>query len=165
VKCLAKHARALEMLAKRTSRRAEWRNADYQAIWNFEGPLPPELTPNDTVGAVARDGSGRLAAANSTGGAVPMMLGRVGDSPVPGAGYWASPHAAVATTGIGEEIIRRLAAKDVADHMAGGRDAIAALEAVVTQFPEVASFGAIAVGRESHGVFANREMAWAVAGA
>jgi L-asparaginase/beta-aspartyl-peptidase (threonine type) len=152
------------MIAARTSRRPEWRDAVIEGIWNFEDPLPEELVPNDTVGAVARDREGRLAAANSTGGAVPMLLGRVGDSPIPGAGFWASPHGAVVTTGIGEEIIRRLAAKAVADRMAAGEDAVTALFAVVRGFPEEASFGAVAVGPDSHGVFANREMATAVAG-
>jgi len=49
--------------------------------------------------------------------------------------------------------------------MAEGMDAGSALTAVVEEFPEVASFGAIAVGPRSHGVLANREMASAVAGA
>ena len=61
----------------------------------------------DTVGAVALDARGNLAAANSTGGVNFKMPGRVGDSPLPGAGFYAdSRWGAVATTGQGEHIMR-----------------------------------------------------------
>jgi beta-aspartyl-peptidase (threonine type) len=59
-----------------------------------------------TVGAVARDASGRLAAATSTGGTFGKRSGRVGDSPVPGAGTWADERVAVSATGDGEAILR-----------------------------------------------------------
>ena len=60
-----------------------------------------------TVGAVARDRDGRLAAATSTGGTMGQRPGRVGDSPLIGAGTWADDGAvAVSCTGDGEAIIR-----------------------------------------------------------
>jgi len=61
----------------------------------------------DTVGAVALDATGNLAAANSTGGVNFKMPGRIGDSPLPGAGYYAdSRFGAVSVTGQGEHIMR-----------------------------------------------------------
>lgn len=63
--------------------------------------------PHDTVGAVARI-NGKFAAAVSTGGASPMMKGRVGDVPVPGAGIYCGDAGAVVATGIGEEIAKRV---------------------------------------------------------
>ncbi len=60
----------------------------------------------DTVGAVALDKEGRLAAAVSTGGVMMKFPGRVGDSAVPGAGFYASRSAAAVATGVGEVIIK-----------------------------------------------------------
>jgi isoaspartyl peptidase/L-asparaginase-like protein (Ntn-hydrolase superfamily) len=59
-----------------------------------------------TVGAVALDSEGRLAAATSTGGVRGQLHGRVGDTPVIGAGTWADAHVAVSCTGTGEQFIR-----------------------------------------------------------
>jgi beta-aspartyl-peptidase (threonine type) len=67
-----------------------------------------------TVGAVARDANGRLAAATSTGGVSGQRLGRVGDSPLIGAGTWADDATvAVSCTGHGESIIRSALAHEV----------------------------------------------------
>lgn len=73
-----------------------------------------------TVGAVALDAAGRLAAATSTGGREGKPRGRVGDSPIPGAGNYADAHAAVSATGWGEMMLRYVTAKDVAVRIAGG---------------------------------------------
>jgi beta-aspartyl-peptidase (threonine type) len=71
-----------------------------------------------TVGAVALDRSGNLAAATSTGGYTNKMAGRIGDSPIIGAGTYAdNATCAVSTTGIGEYFIRAVAAYDVAARM------------------------------------------------
>ena len=67
-----------------------------------------------TVGAVARDTAGRLAAATSTGGVTGQWVGRVGDTPVVGAGTWADERVAVSGTGIGEFFLRAALAHDVA---------------------------------------------------
>ena len=58
-----------------------------------------------TVGAVALDARGRLAAATSTGGIFPALPGRVGDSPVIGAGTYCNAEAAASATGEGEAIL------------------------------------------------------------
>ncbi len=70
-----------------------------------------------TVGAVARDAQGRLAAATSTGGIVGKRWGRIGDSPLIGAGTWADDRVAVSATGDGEFFIRAGVAKDIAARM------------------------------------------------
>ena len=67
-----------------------------------------------TVGAVARDADGHLAAATSTGGVTGKRWGRVGDSPVIGAGTWADDVAcAVSATGSGEEFLRLVVAHEI----------------------------------------------------
>jgi beta-aspartyl-peptidase (threonine type) len=66
-----------------------------------------------TVGAVARDRDGRLAAATSTGGMTNKRAGRVGDSPLIGAGTWADAAVAVSCTGVGGAFIRCAAAHEL----------------------------------------------------
>lgn len=69
-----------------------------------------------TVGAVARDKNGMLAAATSTGGIVNKKFGRVGDTPLIGAGTYAdNTTCAVSATGFGEQFIRTVLAKTIAD--------------------------------------------------
>ncbi len=66
-----------------------------------------------TVGAVALDQAGNLAAGTSTGGMTNKRFGRVGDVPVIGAGTYASPQCAVSATGHGEYFIRYTVARDI----------------------------------------------------
>jgi len=67
-----------------------------------------------TVGAVARDGQGHVAAATSTGGVTGKRPGRVGDTPVIGAGTYADDRAAaISATGSGEHFIRAVAAHEI----------------------------------------------------
>jgi L-asparaginase / beta-aspartyl-peptidase len=74
----------------------------------------PVESAGGTVGAVARDARGSLAAATSTGGVAGQRLGRVGDSPLVGAGTWADDDTvAVSCTGHGESIIRAALAHEV----------------------------------------------------
>jgi beta-aspartyl-peptidase (threonine type) len=69
-----------------------------------------------TIGAIARDQKGNLAAATSTGGIVNKRLGRVGDSPIIGAGVYADNETcAVSATGYGEDFMRSVIAKTIAD--------------------------------------------------
>ncbi|MBL0087797.1 MAG: isoaspartyl peptidase/L-asparaginase [Ideonella sp.] len=87
------------------------------------GALLPasEAEKHGTVGAVARDAQGHLAAATSTGGFNNKPAGRVGDSPIIGAGTYARDGVcAVSCTGQGEVFIRRVAAHDLAARMAYG---------------------------------------------
>ena len=76
-----------------------------------------QVSPSEklgTVGAVARDLKGDLAAATSTGGLVNSHWGRVGDSPIVGAGVYADNEAcAVSATGYGEEFLRTVLAKTI----------------------------------------------------
>lgn len=82
---------------------------------------PPALEegfdrPSDTVGAVAIDRAGNLVAGTSTGGTLFKPVGRVGDSPLPGCGYFAdNQSAAVSATGHGESITRIQLARTAAD--------------------------------------------------
>jgi beta-aspartyl-peptidase (threonine type) len=74
-----------------------------------------ERTPVGTVGAVAIDVDGEMAAATSTGGMTGKPPGRLGDSALIGAGTWADQRVAVSCTGIGEAYIRTAAARRFAD--------------------------------------------------
>lgn len=73
----------------------------------------PAGLPLGTVGAVALDANGRLAAGTSTGGMTDKRWGRVGDSPIIGAGTWADEECAVSATGHGEFFIRNAVAHDI----------------------------------------------------
>ncbi len=78
-------------------------------------PHPAKRNSEGTVGAVARDQAGNLAAATSTGGRNGKMSGRIGDSPIAGAGNYAeNGAAAVSGTGVGEQFVRHSAAVQVA---------------------------------------------------
>jgi isoaspartyl peptidase/L-asparaginase-like protein (Ntn-hydrolase superfamily) len=91
-----------------------------------------------TVGAVCLDGSGLLAAATSTGGLQGQRRGRVGDSPVIGAGTWADRHVAVSCTGKGEAFVRAGAARLLGALVAHG---VALQNAARTVLDEVAQCG------------------------
>jgi len=76
----------------------------------------PVIDPNwkkGTVGAVARDQHGHLAAATSTGGMTNKRFSRIGDTPLLGAGTWADAAVAISCTGNGEHFMRAVAAHDV----------------------------------------------------
>jgi beta-aspartyl-peptidase (threonine type) len=103
-----------------------------------------------TVGAVALDVDGRLAAATSTGGTLLKLPGRVGDAPLPGAGTYATPHAAVSATGKGELMMRVLAARSICDFVESGlaaQDAVNRLLALMRD-KVGADAGFIAIGRD-----------------
>lgn len=106
-----------------------------------------------TVGAVALDAQGHIAAATSTGGMTNKRYGRVGDAPIIGAGNWADERCGVSGTGWGEFYIRAAVAHDICARMAYRGDALAvAAEAVVNG--EVVRLGgnggAIALDREGN---------------
>jgi beta-aspartyl-peptidase (threonine type) len=87
-----------------------------------------------TVGAVALDAAGNLAAATSTGGMTNKRVGRVGDTPIIGAGCYADGNVAVSSTGMGEMFIRAVAAHDVAAQIEyGGRSLREAAEYTVKE--------------------------------
>jgi beta-aspartyl-peptidase (threonine type) len=92
-----------------------------------------------TVGAVARDWNGAVAAATSTGGVSGQRLGRVGDSPLIGAGTWADEAVAVSCTGHGESIIRAALAHEV--HALLIHSGLDLAEACATALEGVTRFG------------------------
>jgi beta-aspartyl-peptidase (threonine type) len=98
----------------------------------------PESSTAGTVGAVAVDTNGNVAAATSTGGRSGQMPGRVGDAPIPGAGVWAAAdRVAISATGAGEAFIvagyshlvdwRLQQGASLAEAVAGALEAVAAL--------------------------------------
>jgi L-asparaginase / beta-aspartyl-peptidase len=86
-----------------------------------------------TVGAVARDRAGRLAAATSTGGMTNKRFGRVGDAPIIGAGTFADAQCAVSATGHGEYFIRHAVAHDICARTRDLRIPVARAARVVIQ--------------------------------
>ena len=105
----------------------------------------------DTVGAVARDGDGRLAVAVSTGGINGKLPGRIGDSPIPGAGFYADDlFGAVCGTGQGEAFIRLALAHLMVVELQHGMDVAAVAKGAVAMLGKAmkASGGVIVIGRE-----------------
>ncbi|HEY2440465.1 MAG TPA: isoaspartyl peptidase/L-asparaginase [Solirubrobacteraceae bacterium] len=96
-----------------------------------------------TVGAVCLDRHGTLAAATSTGGINGQPPGRVGDSPLIGAGTWADAHVAVSCTGDGEAFIRAGAARGVAALVAHGASLVDACDAVLADVGELGGAGGV----------------------
>ena len=137
----------------------------------FAGPpdAPPDVPPGalpdhprGTVGAVALDAAGRLAAATSTGGTPYARPGRVGDSPLVGSGFYADGHAALSATGWGEAIATvQLCARAAARIESGdtpetaAAHALARMEAAV-RWPGAAraTGGLIALGADGAGGWA-----------
>lgn len=124
---------------------------------NFTARVAFGPTPMDTVGAVALDQKGNLAAATSTGGTPGKLPGRVGDSPVVGAGAYAdNEYGAASATGWGEYILRILLSKLACDLLAGlpaeeaARIAISLLEQRVHGWG-----GVILIDKQGHYGFAH----------
>ncbi|WP_028202335.1 isoaspartyl peptidase/L-asparaginase family protein [Paraburkholderia nodosa] len=126
-------------------------NAEARAAANASADsLPHEpIDPNrkyGTVGAVALDAHGHLAAATSTGGITNKQVGRVGDAPLIGAGCYADDATcAVSTTGSGEMFMRMVAAYDVAAQMKyrGVSLSEAATNVVMEQLPRIDGRGGL----------------------
>jgi beta-aspartyl-peptidase (threonine type) len=128
-----------------------------RALWNAEGGQTWDANSarnifGDTVGAVALDATGNLAAGTSTGGAPGKPVGRVGDSPFVGAGVYANnASAAVSTTGNGELIIPVVWAKSAADLVAAGQPLPdAAVKALDLLAPTNGRGGLIMLDRSGH---------------
>jgi beta-aspartyl-peptidase (threonine type) len=132
------------------------RSEQLRALRSSGGPSEPsaraalDVPPSmGTVGAVARDTHGSLAAATSTGGMAGKWPGRIGDSPVIGAGTYADDRScAVSTTGHGEWFLRTVQAYDIAARVLYGGFSLqdAAREAILVRLPGLhASGGLIAV--------------------
>ncbi|HEX7236264.1 MAG TPA: isoaspartyl peptidase/L-asparaginase [Gammaproteobacteria bacterium] len=109
--------------------------------WRRDHTAAPDPTHSrGTVGAVALDTNGHLAAGTSTGGTTGKRWGRIGDSPVIGAGtYAADGNCAVSATGAGELFIRASAARQVCDRIAWQR--ASAQEAADATIADIGSIG------------------------
>jgi beta-aspartyl-peptidase (threonine type) len=134
------------------------RRQQYQALEGQADKLVAlDEPPLGTVGAVARDQAGRLAAATSTGGIGGKRPGRVGDSPVIGAGTYADNRScAVSTTGHGEWFLRTVQAYDIAARLRYGGASLddAVYDAVSRRLTSLgADGGLIAVDGSGHIVF------------
>lgn len=96
-----------------------------------------------TVGAVCMDGLGQLAAATSTGGRRGQRPGRLGDTPLIGAGTWADEHIAISCTGDGEQFIRAGAARQLALLRETGRTLEQAAELTLEDVRELGGRGGL----------------------
>lgn len=94
----------------------QWQRAREQSQFLNKAEISNEFKYG-TVGAVALDQSGKLAAATSTGGMTNKQFGRVGDVPIIGSGTFANHVAAISATGWGEQIMRNVSANTIASYM------------------------------------------------
>ncbi len=109
---------------------ARWRAIKEQRDFSMRAAFGG--TPRGTVGAVARDQAGHLAAATSTGGTPNKKQGRVGDSPLIGCGCYADDlSAAASATGWGESIMKVVLCKTACDGVATGRTAQSAAKSAI----------------------------------
>ncbi len=116
----------------------------------FESNHPPGVLAHGTVGCVVLDAGGRLASATSTAGVFGKLHGRVGDTPIIGAGTWADDTAAVSCTGQGEYFIRVNAAAQVAFRHAAGQGLAASADAVLRQIAGMGGEGGL-IAVDRHG--------------
>jgi beta-aspartyl-peptidase (threonine type) len=136
----------------------EWRREALREIKAREDAgtmaAAPESEKHGTVGAVALDAAGHLAAGTSTGGYTNKLVGRVGDSPIIGAGTWADDRTcAVSATGKGEFFIRKALSHEIHARMRwGGQTLEAAAGAMIHGELDgwAAGAGLVAIDREGN---------------
>jgi beta-aspartyl-peptidase (threonine type) len=186
-----------ESLAKSRSQQAsallgadaapEWKDFDWRAHWNFEGPIPEQLrapgrdagprggaaatspvqasahdAAHDTVGVAVRAADGRFGVALSTGGLSVAMRGRVGDVPILGAGLYAGPRGAAAATGAGERIVGEGLSREVYGWLEAGVGAQdAAQRAVQAIRARGGDIGIIVITPEELAAASDAHMPWA----
>ncbi|MBK9385320.1 MAG: isoaspartyl peptidase/L-asparaginase [Planctomycetes bacterium] len=140
--------------------------------WKLAAPFDPaqatrfdERAASDTVGAVARDREGRFAAATSTGGAPRKPAGRVGDSPIPSAGFYAWDRlGAASTTGHGESILKVALALRAVEGLERFSTRVAAEAAIAEMFARCGGRGGlILLAPEGPPAFAHNTAHMAVA--
>jgi beta-aspartyl-peptidase (threonine type) len=135
----AQHGQLEQLPRPRSPRRSSGRSpaskTAAQTMRLYRAMLKSKRTQKDrygTVGAVALDWSGTVAAGASTGGIDSMLPGRVGDSPLIGCGVYADNQSgAVSMTGMGEGIIRLVIAKSICDHLVKGKSPAVAARQVL----------------------------------
>ena len=112
---------------------------------------PKGRLSHGTVGCCVLDSQGRLAAATSTAGVFGKMPGRVGDTPIPGAGSWADGRVAVSSTGTGEYFLRAVAAAQVGWRVQAGQALTEAAQAVIDDIDGMGGDGGlIALDRDGN---------------
>lgn len=140
-------------------RRAQWmalQHSQHTSLDHSGGfhDLILKDTYKGTVGAVALDQHGQLAAATSTGGLTNKKFGRVGDSPIVGAGTYANAQVAISCTGTGEVFIKHVVAHELASLMKHGCYSLedAARRIIIDQLGKTHpdSGGLIAVDNQGH---------------
>ena len=111
----------------------EWlKTSQYKPVKNIENELPGGKKNHDTIGMVAMDANGNLSGACTTSGMAYKIHGRVGDSPIIGAGLFVDNEVGGATsTGVGEEVIRIVGSHLVVELMRSGLDPEAACKQAV----------------------------------
>ncbi|GGE44605.1 L-asparaginase [Marinicauda pacifica] len=126
------------------------REAELEPVRDPVGYYVPAAVADDraiatgTVGCVALDSEGRLAAATSTGGTLRKRWGRVGDTPIIGHGTWADERVAVSCTGQGEMFMRACAAADVSARMRyAGADLKSAVQGALDDVKRLGGDGGI----------------------
>lgn len=117
-----------ELLTERQTR--AWKEG-HSADLTFSADEHDTSKKHGTVGAVAFDGFGILAAATSTGGFMNKYPGRVGDSPLVGCGFYADEYAAISCTGYGEDFTRLLIARRASEFVIHGDTAQQAADAAI----------------------------------
>ncbi len=131
--------------------------------WNF--PISRESAirsfGSGTVGAVAVDANGRFAVATSTGGCAPALLGRVGDTPIIGCGFFAGSLGAIAVTGVGEYIVPRLLAHSIYEAFVSSKLMAQAIDAAIVNFPPDVDLGIIGISETEIIMKSNRDMSCA----
>jgi isoaspartyl peptidase/L-asparaginase-like protein (Ntn-hydrolase superfamily) len=156
-----RRAQLEDVLARRASSAVEGHDPDGARVQLVERGPAGAADRSGTVGAVARDRTGGLAAATSTGGMTGKLPGRVGDSPVIGAGTWADARCAVSGTGHGEVFLRTALAARVAFALETGEGTLAAAAAAAMArlrpgdggFIAVSADGSVAMPFNSEGMF------------
>ncbi|MBA2427380.1 MAG: isoaspartyl peptidase/L-asparaginase [Actinobacteria bacterium] len=141
-----------------------WRRASADGSLSLEDYARPDHV--DTVGAVALDDGGHLAAGSSTGGVFGQMPGRVGDAPIFGAGVYASAGAAVVGSGVGELFLETLACARAGRLIEEGMDPQSACEQVIAYLGSRSPASAALLALDSSGDVgaAFRGGSWAVEG-
>lgn len=111
-----------------------------RAMWRRRSDpagVPGKARYLDTVGAVALDDRGHVAAAVSTGGMSLKRDGRVGDAPIVGSGFWADDrHGAAVSTGVGEALLRQGTARRCVQLMTSGSTAAAAAASALSDLSD-----------------------------
>lgn len=129
----------------------------HEAMRRYRSIRRRDVMGLETVGAVALDRGGTVAAGASTGGIALMLPGRVGDTPLIGCGVYAdNGTGAVSMTGVGEGIIRIAVAKEIVDRLAAGADPTLAARLVLKKLVTRIKGAAGALVLASDGRFAIR---------